>query len=274
MTEKIKTSLETENLSVDTQSLGEMTVLASKLEEISIKEKREDVKHWSDEYKDIEQTFAKKEIKNAKEFEIWEDDAKHAFDKMKDAELYSDFQDRYERDAFEKLSKCDPSETIEAKSGQYYRERNEAIIEAIKQNPNNEEKESELKTVHGLHMLVAGHIQAIMDYEARGSSPEAYNAHRKNAHNSLISGINKINHIAEKYGTKRLIYRDFETNDFLYDKSKDAYGETNARAEYDRSIVEAYTRYAFSRDYEQAEKENNITTNRDSIISMFHGEDF
>ena len=52
-------------------------------------------------------------------------------------------------------------------------------------------------------------------------------------------------------------HANFEDNDFTYYPNMDACGHTNARAEYDRSTVEAYCRNAFSSAYEKAEKDNH-----------------
>lgn len=274
MAERLNTNPETEKTELNESELGKLTMLATEYREQKIDRAREDVKYWADDYKDVETQFAKHEIKNQAEFERWEEDAAHAFKKMREAESDSLFESRYERDDLERISNTLPPETIEAKSGDYYDERNLAILEAVRKNEDKDEREKELESIYSLHQLVARHIQAIMDYESRGSDPVIYNMHRRMAHNNLIRGLNNINRIADKYGVKRLIFRDFETNDFTYESHKDRHGETNARAEYDRSSVEAYVRRAFSRDFNKAEKENNITTRRDSLVAMFHGDDF
>lgn len=274
MTEKLNTNPETDEEKIETGDLGKIGVLASELAEKRVESAREDVVFWSDEYKDIELAFSKRQIKDLGEFELWEGDAKNAFDSMEAAEKNAEFRDRYEKDYTEKLSRVAAVDTIEAHSGEYYDERNNAILEVIRRNENAEEREADLKDVYSLHQLVAGHITAIMDYETRNNDPMIYNSNRRIAHNRLIRGLNKINHIAEKYGEKRLVFRDFIPNDFAYSELQDKNGETNARAEYDRSIVEAYVRNAFSRDFEQAEREDHDTPRSASITAKFHSDDF
>lgn len=273
MSEKIKLNPETEKTNFNTAELGKVGNLASEIRETRIESAREDVKFWARQYENTERSFISKNIKDEKEFKIWENDAKDAFDKMKKAEFDAEYTNRYEVDDVERIAGVEPSKTIEAQSGRYYDERNRRIVETIRKNENEEEREQDLKTVYSLHMLVAGHIGAIMDYSSRREDPTAYNSLRRMAHNRLISGLNEINHIAEKYNAERLVFRDFETNDFMYDKTRDRNGETNARAEYDRSIVESYVRMAFSSDFKSAERERNITES-DSIVARFHGEDF
>lgn len=271
MTEKLNTNPETEDFEINSADFGKAGMLAAELRESRIEGAREDVAFWAGEYKDIEQAFVKHEIKSPGEFELWEDDARNAFSNMEEAEKDAEFADRYERDYAERIASTEPSETIEAKSGDYYDARNRAIIEEVRRNENEAERESDLADIYQLHQLVAGHIMAIMDYETRSNDPMIYNSNRRIAHNRLIRGLNKINHIAEKYGEKRLVFRDFITNDFTYDGTKDRGSETNARAEYDRSCVEAYVRNAFSRDFEKAEKEDSESGKRgNSLTAMFH----
>jgi len=272
MTEKIKSNIETEKTDFNASALGKAGNLASEIRETRIESAREDVKFWAGEYERVERTFTSKEIEDEKEFKVWENDAKEAFDKMKKAEGDAEYTNKYEIDDAERLAKVDPSKTIEAQSGKYYDERNRKIVEAIRSSEN-EDSAKDLDTVYNLHMLVASHIGAIMDYSNKKEDTAIYNSNRRAAHNRLIRGLNDINHIAEKYNVDRLVFRDFETNDFNYDKFRDKNGETNARAEYDRSIVESYARMAFSRDFKAAENEKNITES-DSIVARFHGDDF
>ena len=271
MTEKLNTNPETEDFETSSADLGKVGMLAAELRESRTERARDDVAFWASEYKDIEQAFVKHEIKSPGEFELWEDDAKNAFSCMEEAEKDAEFTDRYERDHTERIASTEPSETIEAKAGDYYDARNKAIIEAVRRNDNETERESDLADIYQLHQLVAGHIMAIMDYETRSNDPMIYNSNRRMAHNRLIRGLNKINGIAEKYGEKRLTFRDFITNDFAYDGTKDRGSETNARAEYDRGCVEAYVRNAFSREFEKADSENKeaLRPNR-SLTAMFH----
>ena len=274
MTEKLNTNPEAEEQITPAGDFGKVGVLAAELRESRIESAREDVKYWSSEYKEIELAFTKHEMKSLGEFELWEGDAEDAFSQMEKAEKNAEFKDRYEKDYAEKIAKVKPDETIEAKAGDYYEIRNNALIEAVRRNENEAEREADLTDIYKLHQLVAGHILACMDFETRRNDPMIYNSNRRIAHNQLIRGLNKINHIAEKYGEKRLVFRDFIPNDFVYDSTKDHSSETNARAEYDRSCVEAYVRNAFSRDFEKADSENKETPRPErSLTAMFHESD-
>jgi hypothetical protein len=234
---------------------------------------REDVEYWAGEYVGIERQFTQHKVTGKADFERWEADAAEAYGKMLDAEYSSGFQDIYERDNTEKIARIDPRESIEAESGYYYDERNKALIEAIQSNPDDTQREKELELVYGLHMLVAKHIEASADSELRRTDVETYQRNRQSAHNNLIDRLNALNGLAERYKVKRFTFRDFKTNNFEYDRRKDPYGETDARYDYDRTCVEGWAKRAFSRDFEQAARERNMTERTDSLVAMFHSKD-
>lgn len=233
--------------------------------------------YWAGEYREIEQTFAKQKQDKQftlKEYELWEQDAAEAFQKLKNIEPKLEFQTRYDRDNAERLAAVDGRDSIEAYAGNFYDQRNRALISAIK-NSLDEHQTEDLETVESLHMLVAEYIHAVDDKELRRMDPQSYQNSRAYHHNAMIRGINQINRLADKYDAKRLIFRDFETNDFAYKEFLDQRGETNARAEYDRSSVEAYIRTAFSKDFAEAERgqgDQYYDQNR-SIVAQFHSRD-
>ncbi len=209
-----------------------------------------DVKFWAGEYRDIERDFANKEYGRIpeNEFSIWEKEAKGYYDKMKQA-ADEEGLNRYERDRVEQLAVVRPHETIESYSGNFYDERRDRLMNAIpKDSPDYVDAQK-------FPMLVMEHLSKQYDFETRSFDAAVYQARRTRAHNDMIRGLNHLNHLAEKYGTERFTFRDFETNDFRYDKEFDRTGETNARAEYDRGTVEDYARAAFSREFDQAERE-------------------
>ena len=273
MAERLSRNSEENYYLKNTKDLGRMSKLAEETDERKeVKEARENVKYWAEQYANTESDFIKNGFKNEVEFEIYENDASEAFSKMKRAEYESDFYDTYEKDRYEKISYADPAKTIEARSGYYYDERNSAILAEIKKNPNEEERKADEAVVEKLQSLVAAHIEACRDYDVKQRSAEEYDRKRREAHNAMISGLNKINHIAEKYHVKRLVFRDFEVSIFHYDEKRDIQGESKARREYDRSCVEAYVRQAFKDGYEKAEKEDNITDSN-SVVARFHTND-
>lgn len=235
-------------------------------------ETERELKYWANEYRTIEQAFVKQDIgDNLKEFEKWEDDARDAFSRIGRAESEIIFESRYERDATEKLSVVDGRESIEAYAGKFYAERNRALISAIRESGNKDADYDE-DVVGSLHEYVADYIRATKDTELRRMDVDDYTRRRRDRHNDVIKSLNRINHIAEKYGARRLTFRDFETNDFLYRRDLDPYGETDARVEYDRTSVESYIRIAFSGEFREAESGNGdkYYDPNESIVRQFH----
>lgn len=210
-----------------------------------------DVKFWAGEYVSTERDFDKQYQPriSEKEMLVWEQGAKYNFDQMT-AYANKEGLDRYTRDDVERIAMAEPGKTIEARAGKFYDARRDRLMAKIPKDAT-----SDLEKVQMLPMLVMEHIAMQYDQGQRSFDPAAYQANRRRAHNNMIKGLNDMNSLAEKYGTERFTFRDFETNDFVYHRELDRSGETNARAEYDRSIVEAYARNAFSREFEQAERD-------------------
>lgn len=235
----------------------------------------EDLKYWASEYQNIESDFSKRYIgKNLKEYEIWEDEAKEAFDKVIEMESKVAFDSIYEKDATERLAAVDGYKSIEAYAGNFYNERNQAILRKIRSS-SNDDAEIDAKTVGDLHELVGTYINSTKDFDLRQKSPEQYQTDRASKHNNVIRRINAINGLAEKYEVRPLTFRNFKTNDFIYNERLDYSGETNARAEYDRSSVEQYIRTAFAEDFRKAEMGNgdNYYDPNKSVVAQFHFKD-
>lgn len=236
---------------------------------------RADLAYWAEEYRAAELAFLKRENKvSQNEYEKWEDDAKQSFTKIEKLENDCNFKSLYEKDAAERLAAVDGRESIEAYAGNFYEERNRNLVNAI-MNTDGDDKEDDKSIVGELHQLVASYIYASRDSEMRHMDPLTYQSRRQSRHNAVIRRINEINQLAEKYGVKRLTFRDFKTNDFPYNERLDYTGETNARAEYDRSAVESYIRTAFSSDFHDSEKSDSNTNYNPhkSIVAQFHTRD-
>ena len=264
-----------ESLKSSEDSMNDAANLGKAALEVLNKSAMEDLKYWASKYQNIESDFSKRDIgRNLKEYEIWEDEAKEAFDKVIKMESRVAFDSIYEKDATERLAAVDGRKSIEAYAGNFYEERNQAILKKIR-NSSNDDAEIDAKTVGDLHELVGAYIKSTKDFDLRQKSPEQYQANRASKHNSIIRRINAINELAEKYEVKPLTFRNFKTNDFTYNKRLDYSGETNARAEYDRSSVERYIRIAFAEDFRKAEMGNgdNYYDPNKSIVAQFHSKD-
>lgn len=234
---------------------------------------RRDVEYYSGQYRDITISFANEKNKKRIDYDnyvIWEEEAKEAFLKMTEMEYEANFKDTYEKDTFERIAVREGKDSVEAYAGNFFNRRKNLLLEAIRNNENKETMKRDLDTVESLLMFVAGHINAITNYELSRTNQEEYQRKRQAAHNAMIERLNQISELAEEYGTERLIFRNLKTNDFIYDEHKDYSGQTNGRAEYDRSAAEEYVRLAFSRDFEQIEAEEKRGRNSNSLVSMFH----
>ena len=241
----------------------------------SDKEARAELRYWSDEYRDIERLFQNvKNKKSLKEYEIWENDAARAFKNIEATENKAHFSSIYDRDAFEKLPVVEGDMSIEASAGYFYEDRIRDITMAIT-NSGKEDSKKDQDQVNGLFRLVVDFLDAREDSKLKNMDEEYYWRNRRNKHNAVIERFNQINDIAREYGKKPLIFRNLMTNDFAYDKNLDYSGETNARAEYDRSSVEGYIMLAWSKEYNYEKDGNAPLDPNQSIVAQMHsrGED-
>ena len=239
------------------------------------KEAREELEYWAGEYRNIELAFSKREKKaDLEEYEKWENEAKMAFSNVEKTERSCRFASLYEKDATERLAAVEGKDSIEAYAGNFYDERNQVLVNKIMKS-NSSEAEKDVEIVGDLHILVYAYINACKDYKLKGFDPLQYQNNRKNKHNNMIERLNNINELAEKYNVTRLTFRNFITNDFPYDARRDSRGETNARAEYDRSSVENYIRTAFSSDFRELDEGNGDTyyNPNESLVKQFHSND-
>lgn len=185
------------------------------------------------------------------EFSKWEDDASVYFEEMtKEASKLR--LNRYQRDYLEHIkSTITPWQSIEACSGKWYYLRQAALVNAIDQS-NDPNKNADLSAIDDTYRHVGEHLYYLHDTDERDVYKRR--AEQRSAHNRLINHLNHLNDLARKYGVRPLTFRNFEDNDFIYYRSLDKDGCTDARAEYDRGSVEGYFRRAFSSDYDKADR--------------------
>ena len=138
-------------------------------------------------------------------------------------------------------------ETIEAQAGRFFEERSRALREAI-ENSDSETKEKDLDTLGSFLTSVAEHL----DYryigfeemrDTYGSSEyemKRFDERRTDAHNNAIEHLNKLNHLAEKYGTTPFMARDLWTS-----KNQKQTPYMSKRMSYDRHVFESYYTHAF-----------------------------
>lgn len=253
--EKLNLTPESENSAEDTRNRDQRLGEAALEENFRV----ERVATWAGYYHDTERAY-RRHRKAAQRIEYediveWEDRATISFNNMKSAEKNARFSSRYERDRVERIGTLDPDESIEGDAGIFYLRRQRALNKAIEES-DNKNKTADLQAGEELYRLVNEHLYYEHDYDTRSMDPRYYQSKRRAAHNALIHHLNYMNSLARKYNVRPFTFRDFEDNDFPYSEKLDVGGHTNARAEFDRSAVEAYCRNAFSSAYEKAEKDN------------------
>ncbi|MDO4747025.1 MAG: hypothetical protein Q4A70_01625 [Candidatus Saccharibacteria bacterium] len=243
-------------LNASDASRGEMSIRADRFEKA-----KSDVRFWAREYFDTEMSFESRAKKGRIEYEEllkWESDAKYNYDRMVASEVDARFGSRYDRDKVENIGVLKPEMSIEATAGDFYQRRQRALNEAIEKS-DDPDKETDLGAAQDLYRCVGEHIYYETDYETRRFDPSIYQRNRRAAHNNLIRQLNHLNKLTEKYGVQRFTLRNFETNDFIYNKDLDKGGYTDRRAEYDRATVEAYCRNAFSSQYDKALRDSGLS---------------
>lgn len=216
--------------------------------------------HWAGEVRTVEKQFAEQLVRveergetqiTEEEFLVWERDAAEAWKRMREAEADAGL-DPHERAVVERgaIAYANPHEndkSIEGQSGIFYFARVRKLMDAIKA----AENEADLATVKKFPDAVAEHLR--FKYTPRDELGEEYDTGnptstwqrvdeaRNRAHNNSIQQLNKLNELAEKYGTPRLTFRNFRTKGYLQDLPD----EEDKIAENDRACVEAYYTLAF-----------------------------
>ena len=201
----------------------------------------ERAKRHFQEIRAIEMDFAKRndaiatagEKMTQKEFERWED---AIADEMRPEVMQSMVAYRVDTEL---------SKTIEARAGDYYTERDKALRTAIKES-GRADAEKDLAYLNGFFPVVARHLdfKYMTAEDVRDYGSTMYESQRTKAHNDTIRYLNGLNRLAQKYGTRAFVARDFWTSDLCDKKAQTP--AVAAVMRYDRDIVEEYYAIAFS----------------------------
>ena len=184
-----------------------------------------------------------------KEFERWEDaiadEMRPATEEMRIGEMKFSEKAEVMQSMVAYRVDTELSKTIEARAGDYYTERDKALRTAIKES-GRADAEKDLAYLNGFFPVVARHLdfKYMTAEDVRDYGSTMYESQRTKAHNDTIRYLNGLNRLAQKYGTRAFVARDFWTSD-LCDKK----AQTPAIAavmRYDRDIVEEYYAIAFS----------------------------
>ena len=142
--------------------------------------------------------------------------------------------------------------TVEAYAGNFHQERYNALLDAVRAS-DNPEKADEEKMMERFGTNVMKHIQ--MKAEYADTDAASYEETRTKFHNAVISSLNDLNNLAEKYGVRRFTVRNFWTSG-LPPEALPRTSPVQVKMRFDRDVVEAY--YAnidrFKRYAEQVER--------------------
>ena len=242
----------------EAQEVGEATLRAVRQE--MIERAPEEARHFAKDLKNVELQFAE-QIKRAeergedyvseKEFLVWEEEARGDYERMRDAETRGEL-DSHARAEIEvgAVPYPDPnknSATVEAQAGNFYFKRFRELREVIEAAGD----EEDLRVAKGFPDAVAEHLrfkftlrEELRDEFDTGNPTSTWqrvDEARNRAHNNSIQALNKLNNLAEKYGTTRLTFRNFRVKGYLEDLPP----AEDRIAESDRACVEGYYERAF-----------------------------
>ncbi|MDR0979747.1 MAG: hypothetical protein LBM12_01165 [Candidatus Nomurabacteria bacterium] len=142
------------------------------------------------------------------------------------------------------------NQTVEVQSGALYNKRVGRLQKALDSaRITDEERQKSNATLNATRDLYKKH----QDLADKNKNPQPagimesqeYYRERARAHNNLINNLNETNKLCEKYGVRRLTYRNFLVSDPYQDKV-DPY--LHHRQEEDRAIVENYFYVAYGGD--------------------------
>ncbi len=255
----------------DDQALGKIVLTQTEIDEFAERHLQQ-IKNISKGIRDTELQFAERKRKkekedgspmSEKEFIAWEDDLAFSLSlQQKEIESLRKYRPGFAYKTAEVAKATDPmiaysginnpevANTIEAQAGRFYDERRSALLKAITNSDRpEEEKQEDRHYILGFWQLVAAHLDYKHQSNAFSDPSEgwSYDRSRTKAHDAVVNGLNKLNDLAEKYGTRRFTVRNF------WDSTKriKSSPETIDRARYDRDIVEEYYAIAFKYDINQ-----------------------
>lgn len=228
------------------------------------------VSYWGEAYNNLEAQFIKyRETVNLNDPETrssyktmlrrYEEEIHNVWGYMEDAtktaNSYNRLGDPYSRSAAQGINIYDNKEgaTVEASSSIFYATRAHALEQAIAHDTplTPEERKSRDELVASTWSKVEARItanQAMSDRRKDGDFMKRFRECNE-LHDDLIRHLNQLNDLAESYGLERFTPRNFITNDWNYQESRDHNLDYHARVESDRTIVDYYFRQVFSREY-------------------------
>lgn len=145
-----------------------------------------------------------------------------------------------------------PGDTIEAASAVFYQDRMTDLVGQVNADEGLAESERQEKL-----RLLGSTWRRVSDYlESTSDLYDGYDGQRRRtaAHNAMIRQLNSLNDLAREYDLQPFTFRNFMTNDFSYDKSRDRSGVLNYLADHDRETVANYFRKVFARDIAREEE--------------------
>lgn len=245
---------------------------------------REQVKLWSDFYRDAEYDFAKyaktadlSTEEGLEKYRInvrnYEDEVRSSWSQMENAtskaRRANAANDIYDIADLQRIGSgtLNAPESIEAASSIFYNERVAALKQKIEQNAATpEEAESQIDLLGNTWSKVKAYLDATKDIETMHSNINKYHSHRNTSHNAMIRQLNQMNDLAEKYQTERFTPRNFITNDYEYNEYRDKNHELYRRTRYDRDSVLGYFTGVFSDEFLRSQK--YIERNAGSLNSL------
>lgn len=235
---------------------------------------RVDVEFWAKEYNDTERQFASYQqvqpfrqssgrqappsIAFRKTLRQYEEDQAYNWHRLasatNQAQTAGFLSNKYAVASTQRLGSVEPDQTIEATTGIFYHERAFELQKAIRAG-DSATSAAEFELVNHTLTKVSEYLLISSDSESKRRDLDYYRVQRQSAHNNMITHLNNLNALAERYGTERFTLRDFITDDFNYSQRLDRGGHLNHRAEYDRETVLAYFQTAFSQDFAKMQRE-------------------
>lgn len=235
---------------------------------------RADVEFWAKEYNDTERQFANYQkvqpprqtsgrqappsIAFRKTLRQYEEDQAYNWHRLasatNQAQTAGFLSNKYAVASTQRLGSVEPDQTIEATTGIFYHERAFELQKAIRAG-DSATSAAEFELVNRTLTKVSEYLIASSDFESKRRDLDYYRVQRQSAHNNMITHLNNLNALAERYGTERFTLRDFITNDFNYSQRLDRDSHLHHRAEYDSETVLAYFQTAFSQDFAKIQRE-------------------
>lgn len=199
---------------------------------------------------------SKNETMTKKEFEKWEDalsdEITYADKELKSTDYTLETIANSEQAMIFSADSNELHKTIEARAGFFYRDRMNALRQAISTSA--DEKASEdLEYAKDFYNVVMTHLdyRYMPPEDIRDYGYDKYDHDRTRAHNAVINHLNNLNNLAKKYNVRPFTVRNFWTSDLRDEKHQTASVAKVMR--YDHYIVEEYYSLAFTSEAKRRE---------------------